>query len=85
MKPPAPQHDRFTVVGYKHIQEVNRRDRWYFVWRCLSQMFLILLIGMSAWIAYGTFRGWVVWQWATGYWALLMLKHIVDFMARRIK
>ena len=72
-------------AGYRMIQNVRKHDRWWYAWKALSQLMMILLIGMGAYITYGYYRGWAVWQWATAFWAIMTIRNICEFMAGRWK
>ena len=67
------------------IQNVRKHDRWWYAWKAFSQLMMILLIGMGAYITYGYYRGWAVWQWATAFWAIMTIRNICEFMAGRWK
>ena len=75
----------YTQAGYKQIGEVNKRDRQYALWRGISQMMLLLLIGLGSYIAYGYYRGLPVWEYAVGYWMIMVIRNVAEFMARRLR
>ena len=51
------------------------------VWRTRSQILVLILAGLSAYVAYGLYRGWVMWAWITGYWIVLTVKNWCDYKA----
>lgn len=75
----------YTEAGYRQIKQVNKRDRRWRLWKMLSQLFVFILIVISAWAAYGSYHGRITWPWVTGYWAILALKNLWDFLAGRLK
>lgn len=75
----------YTEAGYRQIKRVNKRDRRWRLWKTLSQLFVFILIMISAWVAYGSYHEWITWPWVTGYWAILTLKNLWDFLAWRLK
>lgn len=75
----------YTQAGYRQIMEANKRDRWWQLWKVLSQVFVLCLAGIAGWVAYGTYHGWVTWKMIVAYWVILTLKNVCDFMAGRLK
>ena len=79
------QQTGFTKAGYQQIIKVSRKDRWWYTWTVLSQLLLILMICLGAYISYGYYRGMAIYKEATTFWALMTIKTICDFMMGRWK
>lgn len=75
----------YTQAGYRQIVKVSERDRAWRVWKILSQILVLALAGIAAYVAYGVYRGDIVWRWVTVYWIILTAKNLCDFMAGRLK
>ena len=77
--------ESYTQAGYRQIREVTKRDHWFAVWRGISQVMLLLLILLGGYIAYGYYRGLPVWEYAVGYWMIMTIRNVAEFMARRLR
>lgn len=75
----------YTQAGYQQIVKISERDRMWRIWKTLSQILVLILIGVAAYVAYGIYRGDVMWRWITAYWIILTVKNLFDFLAGRLK
>ena len=75
----------FTKAGYQQIIKVNRNDRWWYLFKVLAQLLLILMVCLGMYISYGYYRGMAIYKEATAFWALMAMKLLCDFMMGRLK
>ncbi len=72
-------------AGYQQIQRVQRHDRIWYAWKAFSQLLLIVSALIGAYVAYGYYEGWAIWEWAAAFWAVMVIRNLCEFMAGRWK
>lgn len=73
------------MAGYRQIKQVDRRDRQWHTLRMLSQLLTLVLVGIAAWVVYGSYHSLITWPWMAAYWAVQAAKNLCDFVAGRWK
>lgn len=48
-----------------------------------SQALVCLLMIDAAWVAFGLSQHWDMWPWIVGYWVILTVKNLVDWLGGR--
>ena len=77
--------ESYTQAGYRQIREVTKRDRARKMWKIASQILVLILAGLAAYVAYGIYQGDIMWRWITVYWIVLTAKNLCDFAAGRLR
>ena len=75
----------YTQAGYQQIIKASERDRAWKMWKIASQILVLILAGLAAYVAYGIYQGDIMWRWITVYWIVLTAKNLCDFAAGRLK